>query len=97
MLLILSVIIIILFLVIECMITPEPILPPCLLCQRCSPGRIERLSCVAVQFLGHVFHPIVVPDGPSGQRVHCGYTPFLSCDDPCLSIVMCFDHTFTSG
>lgn len=37
------------------------------------PGWSEQLFRVGVQFLGHVFPPAVVPDGASGQRVHCGY------------------------
>ena len=36
-------------------------------------GRVEQLFRVGVQFLRHVFHPTVVPDGALGQRDHRGY------------------------
>ena len=55
-----------------------------------SPGWIEQLFRVGVQFLGHVFHPIVVPDGPFEQRVYCGYASSLSCGDICLNVVVSF-------
>lgn len=44
-----------------------------LACKSPSLGGAEQLFRVSVQFLGHVFHPAVVPDGVSGQCIYCGY------------------------
>ena len=49
------------------------------------PSWAEQLFRLGVQFLGHVFHSAVVPDGTTGQRVHCGYISSLPWDWPALT------------
>ena len=70
----------------DCTRTRPPAVP--LARKSARPSRAEQLFRVGVQFLGHVFHSVVVPDGTTGQRIHCGCVSSSPWDWPALTMTV---------